>query len=312
MESITYSKVKHGKSFKYSLTTTTSNLSSKENRQFFKNVMPRSSNQCCTGRACIPLLTRLQSPEVHNTLLGAKNSSLWNQVQVQAHPASISSPPATHQIPYPSSWWSQFHSFDVLHSSASHFTLAGSQGRPRRCLWQTLQKLFEEPGEKQDSSVPALQGHVAEGCSPSAAPQCLDSQLWLRWVMPEEISFCQPSSQITATRSDQLLRDSTHLMQSFKQAVIVLHWLLFFKLKIAGKFDVSTAQTQGLSGSVVLILVPCWVEIVTQRHPNGSSTSPPSFAFHSTVLVANPSFLELICLKYLPFLSKIFKFMFDI
>lgn len=190
-----------------------------------------------------------------------------------------------------------FSSLDVLGSSASHFTLArlraGSRGRPLSCLWQTLQKLFEEPGEKQDSSVPALQGHVAEGCSPSAAPQCLDSHLWLCWAMPEEISFCQPSSQITATRSDQLLRDSTHLMQSFKQAVIVLHWLLFFKLKIAGMCDVSTAQTQGISGWVVLILVPCWDEIATQHHPSGSSASPPSFAFHSTVLVAKPSFLEL-------------------
>lgn len=48
------------------------------------------------------------SPEIHNTLLGAKSSSLWNQVQVQERPASISSPPATHHTPYPSSPWSLF------------------------------------------------------------------------------------------------------------------------------------------------------------------------------------------------------------
>lgn len=41
-------------------------------------------------------------------LLGAKSSSLWSQVQVQAGPASISSPPGTHQILYPSSPWSLF------------------------------------------------------------------------------------------------------------------------------------------------------------------------------------------------------------
>lgn len=65
--------------------------------------MLRSSKQCCTGRGLHPLPDQSsQCPAVHNTLLGAK-SSTWNQGQVQAHP-----PPATHQIPYPSSSWSLF------------------------------------------------------------------------------------------------------------------------------------------------------------------------------------------------------------
>lgn len=151
-----------------------------------------------------------------------------------------------------------FSSLDVLGSSASHFTLArlraSSQGQPPSCLWQALQKLFEEPGEKQGSTVPAL---------------CCSTMLGLPAASVAVLGNAKRDLLLSA-----FIRDNTnqvrpvatwlHLPNAKFQGAIFIHWLLFFRLKIAGKCDVNTEQTQGLSGSAgLLILVQCWVEIVT-------------------------------------------------
>lgn len=221
--------------------------------------MPRSSNQCCTGRALHPLSEQSSQPsEVHNTLLGAKSSSLWNQVQVQESPASISSPPATHQIPYTSSSWSLFQFLRCSWLQCIPFYLGKAQskfqGQRPSCLWQALQKLFEEPGKKQDSTVPALCCSTMLGL-PAASVAVLGNakrDLLLSAFIRDNTNQVQPVAAWL------------HLPNAKFQGVIFLHWLLFFRLKIAGKCDVNTEQTQGLSGSAgLLILVRCWVEIVT-------------------------------------------------
>lgn len=83
-----------------------SNLSSKE-RPFSvnSNIRPWSSSKPWKKQSPVLLSwpthsQPLQFPEIHPVLLEAKSSSLWKPLQVRAHPASTSSHPATHQVPY--------------------------------------------------------------------------------------------------------------------------------------------------------------------------------------------------------------------
>lgn len=108
---------------------------------------------------------------------------------------------------------------------------------------------FDGTGMKQDDT----EGMRWRDAHPTAAPQSFGSQLHLClcWLMAKEISS---SLLITRTSSDQLLHDSTCLMQSFKQGVIVIHQQLFFRLKSSGACDVNIEQTCSFSGSGTRLL----------------------------------------------------------
>lgn len=122
---------------------------------------PDHSTSAAQAEPCIPFLSSLPSPL----------KSIIHCQEQRVHPCEtkcrfknllLPSPllqPLT-KYPTPHHHDPYFSSLDVLGSSASHFTLArlraSSQGQRPSCLWQALQKLFEEPGEKQDSTVPAL------------------------------------------------------------------------------------------------------------------------------------------------------------
>lgn len=216
--------------------------------------MPRSSKECCTGRALHPLLDQSsQSPEVHNTLFRAEftpvkpsagSSTSWFHLLFSSPSPNTLLLIIMILISVPQMFLAPVHPILPCQGSERilEVSLSAACGKPCRSSWRSLER-----------SRTAL-------CLPSQGTWHRDAHLLLllNAQIPAASGVVLGNAKrdllLSAfirdnTRSDQLLCDSTHLMQSFKQPVIVLHWLLFFKLKVAGKCNVNTEQTQGLSGS---------------------------------------------------------------
>lgn len=161
---------------------------------------PKSAAQV---EPCIPFLTNLPSPLKFIIHCSEQSSPLWNQVQVQAHPVSISSPPAPHQIPCSSSSWSLFQFLRCSWLQCIPFYLVKAQSEFSRSASQLLVANLAEAlgGAWREAGQLCACPPRARGIGMLTFCCCsmprFQLHLELCWVMPKEISFCQPSSEIT-------------------------------------------------------------------------------------------------------------------
>lgn len=261
---------------------------------------PDHPTSAAQAEPCIPSPSSLPSP-LKSTMSGAKSSSLWNQAQVQAHPASLSSTPATHQIPCTSLSWSLFQFLRCSWLQCIPFYLGKAQSKFSGSTSPLLVANLAE----------ALWGAWREAGQLCPCPARARGRGMLTLCCSTVLGFPAASvAELGNANRDLLLspfiRDNTNqvgpvaawlhpLNAKFQTGCYCPPLVVIFQAKNCWEVWCKHWTNTGpfrISGAAHLGAMLSWVCDFASHLV--AVAEPPSFAFHSTALIAKLSLLELI------------------